>query len=844
MIDVVIVTLFAESFMTLYVTTLILPLLASYVHLPPNENFNPFPIMRSRRAMLQRIEDRIFRSSGISAASLSAGAPLLSSAFSASASFDQYIQDSAAARNGFGPHVYEGGAEEGGGSTAPRDGGGSVGGSDIGIDGYRSSSRSSFGRRNDVSSSPLLSTVNEAVNTLGASARAAGDALGDVVNDAAVGMIGMDLDIGSAARRHHELKRPVFCLETTLWCVNLSSLVYWDPPVAGLQAQAVRGRDSLQRQQRYYPAVPPFPVASANGCGPIHDLDLAKLDRDGVRLVGFAHSPETSTMCHVYASTFDTIARGSSGTLWVAFRGTAAAAEVEKDLDTVQTPLVSVRPSYDTSECGREGDEEEMGQAHRGFWFAYESVRSQLHAILARELGERLTHDSPDANGKKNSASASADGSGDGGGGEGGLVGLVFTGHSLGGALASLAALDISMSLREGRILARKDVNDAMFSGTLMQRRREYYDARTEHGASTTTPTTLAGKEVRVGEGTTGSGRGVVEDSRTHSAEDSVGERGLTEGKGGLAAQCARRKSVPIVERSLRSILEGRAAGPTAGGGGRLAGFGVAQRVLVEQYTFGSPRVGDLRLSLQRKVWMDRGFMHHRGPNAAFRIVCEGDVVTGIPRVHCGCCSVCDILSPRCYGGNHCGLHEYRHMGTPVFLPRKGLGDILIAPTGVERMLYIHFPRSVVAHRLASYEKCLRQVIQHVPDLFVQQAFNDTLSQGQGGGSSGNSDGRCDDARLASLATRRLAEGGVSPSCSPAARFDVTNLNGSMSPQSNGSPKRGSEGALPEQRWQGSCEDAALRREATMPEDTSTGASANSGRVVDIRPNRTNLEVV
>ena len=64
---------------------------------------------------------------------------------------------------------------------------------------------------------------------------------------------------------------------------------------------------------------------------------------------------------------------------------------------------------------------------------------------------------------------------------------------------------------------------------------------------------------------------------------------------------------------------------------------------------------------------------------ATFRIVCEGDVVTGVPRVHCGRCTVCDWISPRCYGGNFCGLHEYSHLGTPVFLPRKGLGDLLVS---------------------------------------------------------------------------------------------------------------------------------------------------------------------
>ena len=91
--------------------------------------------------------------------------------------------------------------------------------------------------------------------------------------------------------------------------------------------------------------------------------------------------------------------------------------------------------------------------------------------------------------------------------------------------------------------------------------------------------------------------------------------------------------------------------------------------------------------------------------------------MTGVPRLHCGRCTVCDWLSPRCYGGNFCGFHEYRHVGTPAFLPRKGRGDLLVSPTGVERLLYLHFPRSVAAHQTKAYAKYLLQTVAHIPDL-------------------------------------------------------------------------------------------------------------------------------
>merc|ERR1712185_264658 len=57
-IDVVIVTVFAETFMTLYVTTLLLPLFLSFVHLPPGE-YVPFPIVRRRRRVLDEYNESV-----------------------------------------------------------------------------------------------------------------------------------------------------------------------------------------------------------------------------------------------------------------------------------------------------------------------------------------------------------------------------------------------------------------------------------------------------------------------------------------------------------------------------------------------------------------------------------------------------------------------------------------------------------------------------------------------------------------------------------------------------------------------------------------------------------------
>lgn len=85
----------------------------------------------------------------------------------------------------------------------------------------------------------------------------------------------------------------------------------------------------------------------------------------------------------------------------VAFRGTCDFGDVLTDIAAIPREI---------------GD---LGKVHEGFSRAYDSVREALHAVLARGC------------------------LGDGEGWE-----VIFTGHSLGGALATLAALDVSRTIR------------------------------------------------------------------------------------------------------------------------------------------------------------------------------------------------------------------------------------------------------------------------------------------------------------------------------------------------------------------------------------------------------------
>ena len=123
-------------------------------------------------------------------------------------------------------------------------------------------------------------------------------------------------------------------------------------------------------------------------------------------------------------------------------------------------------------------------------------------------------------------------------------------------------------------------------------------------------------------------------------------------------------------------------------------------------------------------------------------------MVTGIPRLHCGrlvwwigrfhtpvarserdppppplppsllASSFADMYAVLCapcvFLG---GLREYKHVGIGVYLSRKGQGDVLLSPSGAERLVYLWWSRSVVGHYLTSYMNGLLAVAAHVPDL-------------------------------------------------------------------------------------------------------------------------------
>lgn len=466
-------------------------------------------------------------------------------------------------------------------------------------------------------------------------------------------------------RDQKSLPKPAFCLETSLWALNLSNLAYWDPPAEFRTAAE--------------------PTKSTSGDMSADDLDALALN--GFAVLGFVSDNESDTHATIF---------GDGTTLWVAFRGTASHRMVETDVDTIQVPLVlrtasdpdiqwnNNSSSFLPNRIAREATQRMnnpvissmlnrnfVASVHRGFWRAYHSVQAALHAAIRKQLESHMLG----ANGRLSEVVA-CDDPAQGGFSFGGSFhgAIVFTGHSLGGALASIASLDFAYLTTEGKVL------DCPFDG----------------------PTESAFNEIQ--RGPTG--------PRPKKALSDVfeGDEEFEDPED----QGKSRSRISFRDLSSSSSEHDRnsPAAPISSGKGRsypaYSDFDWCQvKLLLECYSLGSPRVGD-------NMWAKNV---KRLVPSTFRIVYEGDVVTGMPRAHCGAFQVFEMCTPMLLCGNVCGLAEYKHTGTSVYLSRKGRGDILISPSPAERLVYLWWSRSITGHFVTSYMHGLLQAAEHVPDL-------------------------------------------------------------------------------------------------------------------------------
>ena len=118
-------------------------------------------------------------------------------------------------------------------------------------------------------------------------------------------------------------------------------------------------------------------------------------------------------------------------------------------------------------------------------------------------------------------------------------------------------------------------------------------------------------------------------------------------------------------------------------------------QVRVTMYNYGSPRVGNGNFAqLFDRIVPD-----------GFRVVVDGDIVTGIPS------------------------YRYKHVGTLVLIDDLGVGSIIIDPSFVERRLRLQNRSSVTVHSLLFYRSGLKGIIDSAA--YMRQ-YADTIGDANG----------------------------------------------------------------------------------------------------------------
>ncbi|ETV91443.1 hypothetical protein H310_13986 [Aphanomyces invadans] len=183
----------------------------------------------------------------------------------------------------------------------------------------------------------------------------------------------------------------LFCLETACLLMNCSRHAYY--------------RSSLNLpNDTSEDGVVAYPATSY--------VNQTALLRDGLEETMAIHDDGTDTNCLILHSEFRII---------FAFRGTDSKANIKTDFEIKLEPFPWLPPESDGSQTPF---------VHRGFLTAYATVRDKCHAAL-RDLLRRY----------------------DGQGHASDSVQIYCTGHSLGGALATLAALDLKLSFKRDVVM-------------------------------------------------------------------------------------------------------------------------------------------------------------------------------------------------------------------------------------------------------------------------------------------------------------------------------------------------------------------------------------------------------
>lgn len=293
---------------------------------------------------------------------------------------------------------------------------------------------------------------------------------------------------------------------------------------------------------------------------------------------------------------------------------------------------------------------------HSGFWEAYLGVREFVHRSLRKELVDYPGH-------------------------------VYFCGHSLGGALATIAALDVKLHTlpRVNAYLAMlRYVSVLVVVVCVLRGGRGSRVKEMAGGGGIPTPSTVPRQSAWSSRqflqqnlpvspppphisvdsaGSALSDKPSVKSAEHNPSAISVPPKHTHNRFYADAAAGNRASDLPSSLSSRESVERWRATRPV-------------RRVKASMYNFGSPRVGNAVFTHQ----------YNQQLPDSFRVVVDGDIVCGIPK-----------------GG-------YKHVGTEVMIDSLGAGSIIIDPSYVERRLRTRTKANVSVHSLIVYRKGLEGV--------------------------------------------------------------------------------------------------------------------------------------
>ena len=256
---------------------------------------------------------------------------------------------------------------------------------------------------------------------------------------------------------------------------------------------------------------------------------------------------------------------------------------------------------------------------HSGFFEAYSVVRPFVHRTLWRELSADPAH-------------------------------VYFAGHSLGGALATIAAYDCTVHTIP-RVQSYLDKRrDAVIAEHELQQQRT--KSMRSLGEVNPDPRILLARR-----GRSPSAPVLYSHRSIPTSEDGLSS--VTVGSEMAGVGISSHVTPPRGLHGLRNQQEGGHAAVKR------------QKIKVSMYNFGAPRVGNGSFAL----------MYNRTIPDSFRVVIDGDIVTAVPPA------------------------GYRHIGTEALIDNLGAGSIIIDPSFVERRLRTHTKTSVSVHSLLVYRK-------------------------------------------------------------------------------------------------------------------------------------------